>query len=124
MSVNQKYMSVGLIFDTIEEANTYYDNVIQGLADSPNSYLAIKPVEETENGWLMGGDDAFLSDEEILEGNFSGHYSIYSRHLGFNQIGIDAEHLPYFMDMIEQETIKMFQAPMSIEIPVDPLQQQ
>lgn len=93
-----KYFFNGDTFDNSADAGAARTNYISQLEANPASWVNVKPVLQKPDGHFFVGGDGFLTDEEILAGSFSGHYSIHGEYSGYTSIGCKAVDLQNLID--------------------------
>ncbi len=99
MTETTQWQGAWSLFATEAEAQTRYDEYIAQVRQTPSRYATIIPITKAgENTWV-NGEHGPLTDAEILEGNFTGYYSVTSQFSSETSVGVEAAQIP---DMITQ----------------------
>jgi len=99
MTDNTQWQGAWSLFETEAEAVARYNEYIALVRQTPSRYATIIPITKAgENTWVSG-EHAPLTDAEILEGNFTGYYSVTSQFSSETSVGVEAAQIP---DMITQ----------------------
>lgn len=113
-----KWTSTGGLFDTEAEAIADRAAFIEDALTRPSVYVTTSSVTKVGNNAWMSGNPK-LTDSEILSGNFTGYYSVTSQYKSITSVGVEAEFLPYFIDMYEANYLAAIPPVSEILVPVE-----
>lgn len=100
-----KWRGAFSLFDTEEEAIAHRSSFVSDALTRPSVYVTAMPVTSAgEGAWTCGGEK--LTDAELLSGSFEGFYNLSSQYNSFSSVGVEAEHVPHFMDLYEADFLK------------------
>ena len=112
-----KWCSPRGLFDTEAEAIVDRAAVIEDALTRPSVYATTSPVTPAGNdAWMCGNPK--LTDSEILSSTFTGYYSVSSQYNSIASVGVEAEFLPYFIDLYESSYVASVPEVEEILLPV------
>jgi len=114
-----KWASVNSLFDTEAEAIADRATFIDDALTRPSVYVTASAVTLSgDDHWMCGNPK--LTDSEILSGNFTGYYNVSSQYNSIASVGVEAEFLPYFIDLYESSYTAWVPEVVEVQIPIGP----
>lgn len=81
----------GQSFNSEDSANSAVVDLKNILDNNPTNWVKVKPVTgDSINGWVIPGDDSLLTDDEINNISGDGLYSVTSKVIADNFVGLTA----------------------------------
>tara|TARA_R110000796_G_scaffold13007_1_gene42573 strand:+ start:943 stop:1296 length:354 start_codon:yes stop_codon:yes gene_type:complete len=82
------------VFDTEAEATSKYNDYIANIRQTPSRYVTLVPVTRVNDSTWISETSPALTDSEILEGNFTGYYTVTSQISSETFVGVEASEIP------------------------------